>query len=116
MNRLAPLSAFLLLGCALSPKTDPKAPIEVFSRSHNASKVEVYLLCGHQNATWLGTVVESGTAGFEVAAERARCLPGWYFFLIVKESGKGYWAGPGEAPAGWTRILGDREIRRALGC
>jgi hypothetical protein len=94
MNRLVPLSTLLCLGCALVPKTEPKAPIKVFCRSHNVSEVDVYLLCGQQNATWLGTVVESGTAGFEIAAERARCLPGWNFFLVVKQSGKGYWAGP----------------------
>jgi hypothetical protein len=105
MNRLVPLAAFLLPGCALIPKTDPKAPIEVFSRSHNDSKVEVWLLCGRQNATWLGTVVKSGSAGFEVAAERARCLPGWNFFLIVQESGRGYWTGPVRPQPGGVVVL-----------
>jgi hypothetical protein len=105
MNRFLLLSALLLMGCALLPKTDPKAPIEVYSRSHNLSAVEVYLLCGEENATWLGTVVESGTAGFEVAAERARCLPGWNFLLIVKRSGRGYWAGPVRPQPGGVVVL-----------
>jgi hypothetical protein len=105
MNRLVLLSAFLLMGCSLIPKADPKAPIEIFSRSHNDSKVEVYLLCGSRNPTRLGTVVESGTAGFEVAAERARCLPGWNFFLLVKRSGRGYWAGPVRPQPGGVVVL-----------
>jgi len=92
--RLIPLWVSLCLGCALLPKTDPKAPIEIFSRSHNQSEVDVYLLCGDQNPIWLGTVGQSGTAGFQVEAERARCLRGWNFYLIVKQSGRGYWAGP----------------------
>jgi hypothetical protein len=106
MNRLVPLSALLFLDCALSPKTDPKAPIEVYSRSHNVSEVDVYLLCGQTHATWLGTVVESGTAGFEVAAEEATCPPGWNFFLVVKQSGKGYWVGPiRPRPGGVVRLV-----------
>jgi hypothetical protein len=37
--------------------------------------VDVYLLCGDRDAQWLG----------------AR---GWNFFLVVRRSGRGYWAGP----------------------
>ena len=99
------MQALLSLGCAVLPRTDPGAPIEVFSRSHNLSEVDVYLLCGHRDATWLGTVVEEGTARFEISAERARCVSGLNFFLVVQKSGKGYWAGPVRPRPGGQIVL-----------
>jgi hypothetical protein len=86
------LAVLLSLGCAIrSPDPGvPLAPIQVFSRSHNRSDVDGYLLCGDRDAEWLGVVSEKGASAFEIAAERARCLQGRNFFLVVQRSGRGY--------------------------
>jgi hypothetical protein len=84
----------LLSGCAgLQPGTAPSTiPISV--RSHNRSEVDVYLLCGHQNAEWLGVVGQQETQVYEIGAERARCVSGLNFFLVPRGRNRGYWVGP----------------------
>jgi hypothetical protein len=94
---LPPLLALLQLGCAFLRPPSHEAgskPIQVFSRSHNHSAVDVYVLCGDRDATWLGTIGEKAEAGFAIPSERAFCVRGLHFFLVVQKSGWGYWVGP----------------------
>jgi hypothetical protein len=109
MRRSSAATLCFLVGtaaaCAVVPEGTAPAPIQVFSRSHNRSEVDVYLLCGSRNATWLGAVAERGTAGFEIPGERARCLRGLNFFLVVRKSGWGYWAGPVQPRPGGQIVL-----------
>jgi hypothetical protein len=93
MIRLLAL-AVMLSGCAaLQPGTAPSTlPISV--RSHNRSDVDVYLLCGDQDAEWLGVVGQKETQVFEIAAEQARCVSGLNFFLVSRRHNRGYWVGP----------------------
>ena len=98
------LAAVLLLApaCAVVPRnTDPAAEwMWVSGRSHNRNDVDVYLLCGERDASWLGVISRKGTAAFEVPAERAYCVRGLNFFLVDRERGRGYWVGPIRPRAG----------------
>ena len=67
---------------------------KVWARSHNVSEVDIYMLCGDQNAKWVGVVPAKGAAAFELASEDTYCPRGLNFFLVVREQGRGYWAGP----------------------
>ncbi|HKT58994.1 MAG TPA: hypothetical protein VJQ46_03025 [Gemmatimonadales bacterium] len=91
--RLVPTS-FLLVGCALVGRTDPTADTPVGVHSHNASDVDVYLLCGDRNPQWLGTVPKQGAAEYAITRERRLCAVGLNFFLVVQPQKHGYWVGP----------------------
>lgn len=93
MRRLAGLIALLALGCAM-PRATGSQNTSVWVRSHNASEVETYLLCGDKDARWLGVVPEKGTAAFDLPASLPWCPWGLNFFLVVRAQGRGYWAGP----------------------
>jgi len=69
-------------------------PISVSVRSHNRSAVEVYLLCGHQDARWLGSIGAREGAVMDFPPERTRCVQGLNFFLVDREHNRGYWVGP----------------------
>jgi hypothetical protein len=56
--------------------------------------VDVYLLCGDRDAQWLGEVPVTGADVFAMPAGQPYCARGWNFFLVVRRSGRGYWAGP----------------------
>jgi hypothetical protein len=56
--------------------------------------VEIYLQCGFKDAKWVGAVAARGAAAFDLATEDARCPLGLSFFLLVRDQGRGYWAGP----------------------
>lgn len=102
---LAPL---LLLGCAVPQGAESvaPAPIQVLVRSHNRSSVDVYLLCGNRDATWLGSIGERESGALEIPAERSRCVQGLNFFLVVQRAGRGYWAGPVHpSPGGYVELL-----------
>jgi len=86
--------AFLLGACALVPRVDPAAKTPVGVRSHNASDVDVYLLCGDRDPLWLGTVPKEGAAAYAISRERRLCALGLNFFLVVQTQSKGYWVGP----------------------
>jgi hypothetical protein len=81
------------LGCAIAP-VGARSDSRVWVRSHNASDVDIYLLCGDRDAKWLGLVPPKGAAAFDVAAEETHCPWGLNFFLVVQRQGRGYWAGP----------------------
>jgi len=87
------VAAVVSLACALAPTAERPEP-KVWVRSHNASDVDVYLLCGNRNAKWLGRVPVKGAAAFDIAAEETYCPWGLNFFLVVRSQGRGYWAGP----------------------
>jgi hypothetical protein len=67
---------------------------EVWVRSHNASDVDVYLLCGDTDARWLGTVPRKSNTAFVIPAAQRLCASGLNFFLVVQSQGRGYWVGP----------------------
>lgn len=96
MKRLLMLTSLLSLslGCAVVPQGAQEWPTPISVRSQNRSEVDVYLLCGNRNAIWLGVVSEKGTAAFEMPAGQANCVRDLNFFLVVKNSGRGYWVGP----------------------
>jgi hypothetical protein len=95
-TRNAPVNS----GCAANPwSTDPASEqIRISGRSHNRSDVDVYLLCGERDATWLGVISTKETAGFELPAARAHCVRGLNF--VVRDRGRGYWVGPVRPRAG----------------
>ena len=95
-------TALLSSACAAVPRSvdPPSERTRVAGRSHNGSEVDVYLLCGERDASWLGVISRKGTAGFEIPAERAICVRGLNFFLIVRDRGRGYWVGPVRPRAG----------------
>jgi hypothetical protein len=93
------IAATLSLGCAALGHPAPSTiPISV--RSHNRSHVDVYLLCGEQEAEWLGELDEEDSKMFEVPASRARCVTGLNFFLVPRPQKRGYWVGPIHPPPG----------------
>ena len=102
--RTSCLAAVVLLSpaCAALPPTSMPATesIRVSGRSHNRSDVDVYLLCGERDASWLGVIAPKGAAGFEIPAARADCVRGLNFFLVVRERERGYWVGPIRPRAG----------------
>ena len=91
--RLVP-TPFLLVACALVARVDPAAKTPVGVRSHNASDVDVYLLCGDRNPLLLGTVPRQGAAEYAISRERRLCAPGLNFYLLVRTQELGYWVGP----------------------
>ncbi|HEY7613020.1 MAG TPA: hypothetical protein VH764_08490 [Gemmatimonadales bacterium] len=87
------LVALASLACA--PGSAPAGPApKVWARSHNASEVDIYMLCGNQRARWVGVVPAKGAAAFDVAGDDTFCPWGVNFFLVVRDQGRGYWAGP----------------------
>jgi len=94
MRRLLAWTAPLLAACALLRPGGPPVDTEVMARSHNASDVDVYLLCGDRDAEWLGVVPRQSGATFAIPAARRLCPSGLNFFLVVQKQGRGYWAGP----------------------
>ena len=87
-------ASLLLAACALVTRGDPTAPTPVAVRSHNVNDVDVYLLCGHGEAEWLGTVPKQGAAEYAIARERRLCAVGLNFFIVVQSQKRGYWVGP----------------------
>ncbi len=94
MNRIPVLAALLSLACAVSSQGVQELTRPIWVRSHNNSEVDVYVLCGGRDARWLGVVDRKGGAAFEIPARQADCFQGLNFFLVVRNSGRGYWAGP----------------------
>ena len=86
-------AAVVSLACALGPTAAGSSPT-VWARSHNASEVDIYMLCGQQNAKWVGVVPAKGATAFELPGEETYCPWGLNFFLVVRNQGRGYWAGP----------------------
>ena len=87
------------LACAIGPGAAQPDPM-VWVRSHNASEVDVFLMCGYLEAKWIGVVPAKESAAFELAAEDASCPSGLNFFLV--RQGRGYWAGPVRAQGSST--------------
>ena len=87
------LAAPILLGCAL-PLTMQTAQVSVWARSHNRSTVDVYLLCGDRDARWLGVIRPNEASALDFPSAQARCVQGLNFFLVARESHRGYWVGP----------------------
>ena len=94
MRRSVAWTAPLLTACAVLRPGGPVVDTEVAVRSHNASDVDVYLLCGDRDAQWLGVVPRQSGATFAIAPVRRICASGLNFFLVVQSQGRGYWAGP----------------------
>ena len=86
--------AALTLACAIPPGAVEPRSIPISVSSHNRSSVDVYLLCGDQDAEWLGVVDGKESGLFEVPISRARCVRGLNFFLVHRELNRGYWVGP----------------------
>jgi hypothetical protein len=84
----------LLTACAVLRGGGPLEDVEVWVRSHNASDVDVYLLCGDRGAQWLGMVPRKSGTTFLIPAARRMCASGLNFFLVVQSQGRGYWVGP----------------------
>lgn len=93
MRPFAAIATVLLFGCAGATNV-PLQPNPVWVRSHNRSPVDVYLLCGDRGARWLGTVPARTSDALEVPASQPYCARGHNFFLVVQNSGYGYWVGP----------------------
>jgi hypothetical protein len=81
------------LACAIGPTAAGPHP-KVWARSHNASEVDIYMLCGNRDAKLVGVVPAKGAAAFELAGEETYCPWGLNFFLVVRNQGRGYWVGP----------------------
>jgi hypothetical protein len=94
MRRSLAWTAPLVTACAVLRGGGPPVDTEVAVRSHNASDVDVYLLCGDRDAQWLGAVPRQSGASFAIPAARRTCPSGLNFFLVVQSQGRGYWAGP----------------------
>ena len=107
MKALVALATCLSLGCALAPAGREPVPTPVWVRSHNRSAVDVYLLCGNRDARWLGTVRVKGSDALEIPADTGPCARGLNFFLVVRNSGRGYWVGP-------LRPLPDQAVRLVI--
>jgi hypothetical protein len=91
--RIVSLAAAMLLGCAL-PMTMQTSPVSVWARSHNRSTVDVYLLCGHRDAQWLGVLGPHEAGALDFPSGRTRCVQGLNFFLVDRDHNHGYWVGP----------------------
>jgi hypothetical protein len=79
--------------CAIGSTAAGPYP-KVWARSNNASEVDIYMLCGDENAKWVGWVPAKGATAFELVREDTYCPWGLNFFLVVREQGRGYLAGP----------------------
>jgi hypothetical protein len=93
------LAATMLPGCAL-PATTQTSHVSVWARSHNRRAVDVYLLCGDRDASWLGVVGPKEAAVLDFAYARTRCAMGLNFFLVARDINHGYWVGPMYPQAG----------------
>lgn len=87
-------TAPLLTACAMLHPGGPAVDTEVAVRSHNASDVDVYLLCGDRDAVRLGTVPRQSGGFYTIPPARRICALGLNFFLVVRSQGRGYWVGP----------------------
>ena len=94
MRRSLAWTAPLLTACAVLQGGGPSLDTEVWVRSHNASDVDVYLLCGDRDAQRLGVVPRQSGATFAIPPARRMCASGLNFFLVVRSQERGYWAGP----------------------
>jgi hypothetical protein len=74
--------------------------VSVWVRSHNRSTVDVYLLCGDQDARWLGVLRPNEAAALDFPSTQARCVQGLNFFLVDRNYNRGYWVGPMHPQAG----------------
>jgi hypothetical protein len=92
-SRNALLTASMLLACAV-PMNAQTSQVSVWTRSHNHSTIEVYLLCGDHDATWLGIIGPKETAGLSFPTASTRCVEGLNFFLVDRKHNHGYWVGP----------------------
>jgi len=90
----------LWLACAVSANGPQPVDTPVWVSSHNQSDVDVYLLCGEEDATWLGRVTQRSGAVYAISAKQRRCPWGLNFFLVLRDQGRGYWAGPIRPVAG----------------
>jgi hypothetical protein len=86
----------MLIGCAVPATEQPSAQTSVWVRSHNRSPVDVYLLCGNQDAQWLGVLQPKESGAFEFPSARTRCAAGLNFFLVDRDHNRGYWVTPGQ--------------------
>jgi hypothetical protein len=82
------------MACAIPRGTAEPLSIPISVSSHNRSSVDVYLLCGDQDAEWLGVIDGKESGLFEVPTSRTRCVQGLNFFLVHRELNRGYWVGP----------------------
>ena|SRR5712691_10993236 len=94
MRQPLALAVPLLLACTMMPNSPQPVDTPVWVRSHNRSDVDVYLLCGEGDATWLGRVTQQSGAVYAIPAAQRRCPLGLNFFLVVLDQGRGYWSGP----------------------
>jgi hypothetical protein len=94
MNRPLAITILLSLGCGLAPHGLQRFPTPIWVRSHNASAVDVYLMCGDHSAELLGVVEARQSDAFEIPVGHPYCWEGSNFFLVVKKSGWGYRVGP----------------------
>jgi hypothetical protein len=90
---LGGLPAVLLTACAWLTTGGPPQPISVWVRSHNRSAVDIYLACGRRDSQWVGSVEAKGAEAFDLPGV-PYCIQGLSFFVVVQESGWGYWVGP----------------------
>jgi hypothetical protein len=89
------IAAFALCLACAHPANDPAAAATpVWVRSHNAKPVDVWVLCGENDATWLGRVDVQGSDAYAISAAKRRCAVGLNFFLVVRKPARGYWVGP----------------------
>ena len=93
MIRLFTLAS-VVSACATSHHRNTATTIPIDVRSHNRNEVDVYLLCGDRDAEWLGSVPSKESRGFEVSAQRGRCLRGLNFVLMSRKGNHGYVVGP----------------------
>ena len=93
------LAATMLLGCAL-PRPTQTSQVSVWARSHNRNTVDVYLLCGDQDARWLGVVGPKEAAALDFQYAQTRCARGLNFFIVARDFNRGYWVGPMYPQAG----------------
>jgi hypothetical protein len=97
-------AATTLLGCTLPPAIETSS-VAVWARSHNRSTIHVYLLCGDQDALWLGAVPAHESEALEFPNAQTRCGRGLNFFLVKDDGGRGYWVGPMYVQAGSRIVL-----------
>jgi len=94
VKALFAVATLVCAGCAALQSPRMPQPTPVWVRSHNRSPIDVYLLCGSRDARWLGTVAEKGTEAWEIPVSQPYCGLGLNFFVVVRNSGRGYWVGP----------------------
>jgi len=87
------LPAILLAACGWLTTSGPPQPLSVWVHSHNRSAVGIYLACDRRNPQWIGAVEARGADGFDLPGV-PYCIQGLSFFVVVQESGWGYWVGP----------------------